>query len=118
MLKLSSEMLTELRMVRAREKFLPGLYQPPSENVLLQASAHVDALLDSLVVGLPDKPTKYYVLSEFSKTLEAYDSSDMEERERVCEYLESVMVILGIESSDGQLNTWLYGFDPNMKGAT
>ncbi len=30
-------------------------------------------------------------------------------------YIETIMDILGIESSDGLLNQWRYGFDPGAK---
>lgn len=37
---------------------------------------------------------------------------DTEDRERVCLYFEELMDIVGLESSNGQLNKFLYGFDP------
>jgi hypothetical protein len=110
-------MLARLKALRAQEKFRPeGLYQAPKEESRLQTASYENALLDRLILGLPDKPTKHYVLSEFSNTLEVYDLKDTEDRERICGYLEQIMEILEIESSDGLLNTWLYGMDPNMEG--
>jgi hypothetical protein len=44
--------------------------------------------------------------------LDAFEPGDTEDRERLCGYLEEIMEIFGIESSDGLLNRWLYGFDP------
>jgi hypothetical protein len=41
------------------------------------------------------------------------ESQDTEEREAVCAYCERIMDALEIESSEGILNNWLYGFDPN-----
>lgn len=35
-----------------------------------------------------------------------------EDRERVCQYFEELMVIVGLQSSGGQLNKFMYGFDP------
>lgn len=37
---------------------------------------------------------------------------DTEDRERVCTYFEELMDIVGLESSDGHLNMFMYGFDP------
>ncbi len=37
---------------------------------------------------------------------------DTEERERICCYFEELMVIAGVESSNGKLNMFLYGFEP------
>lgn len=49
-------------------------------------------------------------LSSFS---EVYLELDTEDRERVCAYFEELMDIVGLESSNGQLNKFMYGFDPN-----
>jgi hypothetical protein len=53
-------------------------------------------------------PTKQFVLSEFSKTL-AELPTDTEDRGCLLWYLEGIMDVLGIESSDGLINCWLYG---------
>lgn len=37
---------------------------------------------------------------------------DTEDRERVCGYFEELMDIVGLESSGGRLNDFMYGFDP------
>ena len=49
-------------------------------------------------------------LSSFS---DVYLELDTEDRERVCTYIEELMDIVGLESSNGQLNKFMYGFDPN-----
>ena len=41
-----------------------------------------------------------------------YNSLDTEDRERVCHYFEELMDIVGLESSGGHLNDFMYGFDP------
>lgn len=38
---------------------------------------------------------------------------DTTDREMVCSYYENLMDLVNLESSEGLLNTWLYGFDPN-----
>jgi Domain of unknown function (DUF4844) len=72
-------------------------------------------LLDRLLVGLPQNPTKSYVLGEFKLTLTEFELADSEEQDRACMYIENIMDILGIESSDGLLSQWRYGFDPSAK---
>ena len=44
-----------------------------------------------------------------------YINLDTEERERICHYFEELMDIVGLESSDGKLNKFMYGFDPSAK---
>ncbi|MES2655704.1 MAG: DUF4844 domain-containing protein [Bacteroidota bacterium] len=46
---------------------------------------------------------------------EIYIQLDTEDRERVCRYFEELMDIVGLESSDGHLNNFMYGFDPAQK---
>lgn len=42
-----------------------------------------------------------------------YIELDTEDRERICTYFEELMDIVGLESSNGQLNNFMYDFDPN-----
>ncbi len=44
-----------------------------------------------------------------------YLELDTEDRECICTYFEELMDCVGLESSDGLLNEWMYGFDPNEK---
>ena len=48
-----------------------------------------------------------------SRFADVYLELDTEDRERVCTYIEELMDIVGLESSNGQLNKFMYGFDPN-----
>ena len=47
-------------------------------------------------------------LRRFSKI---YLELDTEDRERICTYYEELMDIVGLESSGGHLNEFMYGFD-------
>ena len=44
-----------------------------------------------------------------------YLQLDTEDRERVRNYFEELMDIVGLESSGGYLNNFMYGFDPTTK---
>ena len=46
-----------------------------------------------------------------SRFADVYMELDTEDRERVCSYFEELMDIVGLKSSDGQLNKFMYGFD-------
>ena len=111
------EVLQRLSALRSQSKFgeedlYPGA---PTEEVRLNAERAVNTMLYRLAIGLPESPRKSYVLSEFLEMLKAFEHEDTEEREQACTYCERVMGILGIATSDGALNTWLYGFDPERK---
>ena len=102
-----------LQTMATEAKFLPlGLYsgaKPETLRVRLQQL--VDALLTELVALAPHDRTKERVLEQFRSMLASVGSVDSEEKEQMCMYLERMMDILGLESSDGRLNSWLYGFD-------
>ncbi|MBA4276086.1 DUF4844 domain-containing protein [Flavobacterium sp.] len=61
-------------------------------------------------------PTEKEYQNEIKIGLESftdiYLNLDTEDRERVCSYFEEIMDIVGLESSNGQLNNFVYGFDP------
>ena len=113
-LSITPQLLQQLAALRAEPKFQEeGLYPgAPTEEIRQRSESAVNAMLDRLRSGLSRSPQKAYVLSEFLEMLKAFESEDTEEREQACSYCERVMEILSIESSDGALNTWLYGFDP------
>ena len=108
------QLLFDLRLEQKfhEEGFYPGAYD---EEIRQRAEGAVNFMLDRLRLGLPRFPQKSYVISEFLEMLKAFEGDDTEEREQTCAYCERVMDILSIESSDGALNTWLYGFDPDQE---
>jgi hypothetical protein len=113
-LNLTSAVLDQLALLRSAPKFQEdGLYPgAATEEIRKSAELAINKMLDRLRSGLPGSPQKSYVLSEFLAMLKAFEGDDTEEREKACTYCERVMDLLGIESSDGVLNTWLYGFNP------
>ena len=81
-----------------------------------EAASTIDQMIDRIATGIKSQPNADFILSEFRAALLALDKlrvSDTEDREAACSYLELVMDAVGLESSDGLLNGWLYGFDPN-----
>lgn len=58
----------------------------------------------------------FHILTSIKDGLRFIDSVeerlDTEDKERVCEYYEEMMDIVELDSSEGILNSWLYGFDP------
>jgi Domain of unknown function (DUF4844) len=116
-LAVNSETTAKLQALRDESKFhkdmtlvYPGAIDEAKRGSL---QARLDDLLERLIAGLPSSPTKDYVLREFQLTLPLFEPEDSEDRDRFLTYLEQVMAIVGIESSDGLLNNWRYGFDPN-----
>jgi hypothetical protein len=109
--------LADLRKARKFDSDPTGTYPgAPSEEIRESVQATIDSLIDRLIAGVASNPSKSYVLGEFALSLNDSAGLDTEERERICDYMEEIMNIFEIESSDGLLNTWLYGFDPTRLG--
>ena len=117
-LDISPKVFSELAALRAEEKFHARGFYPGamSESDRRKGEKAVNKMVDRVVAGLKKSPRKSFVLSEFQTMLDRYDSPESEEREEICAYCERVMSIVGIDRSDGLLNRWLYGFDPDKAG--
>lgn len=98
----------------AKKKFVKEGFYPGATNEVdrIHYEAGVNDLASRLVELPPLEQTKSAVLSLFKPTMAEFDAADSEERDRFLGYLEELMDIFGIESSDGLLNKWRYGFDP------
>ena len=103
----------------AKKKFEPSIFHPVqrSEAERLRLQAVVDAL-GTRLLPLADQPQdKPRVFAEFRRSMAEIDPGESEDKEQTAGYMEELMDIFGIASSDGLLSTWVYGFDPaNMNG--
>ncbi len=108
------EVLQQLTALRSEPKFQGHEMYPgaPDEGVRFRAEQTVNTMLDRLQPALRASSLNSAVIAQFMEMLKHFEGDDTEEREQACGYCERVMVILQIESLDGTLNTWLYGFDP------
>lgn len=104
-LNVTDSTMTALRNLLDEAKFtdLPG--DIPGERARLEAS--LNALLERLIAGAREHPSKRWVLGEFEQELVDIMHEDTEAREPYGEYLEQIMTIFGITSSDGLLNAYL-----------
>ncbi len=106
-----------------KKKFIeepyPNFYPGIGDNKMLPICTEKinQAASDFLKIATSENPTdkKYHDiigvgLSRFS---DIYLLLDTEDRERVCSYFEELMDIVELEDSNGQLNRFMYGFDPN-----
>jgi hypothetical protein len=112
-LMVSTSQLSKLTEMRGEPKYVdePGtLYSGlRPDSARHEAETQLNGLIDRLCSGLAATPTKQFVLSEFARTLAEFEPTDTEDRECLLRYLERIMDILGIESSNGLLNRSCYG---------
>jgi hypothetical protein len=77
------------------------------------------AIEDFKKVSQSNNPTDSDYQNAIKKGLERFSEIyldiDTENRERICAYFEELMDIVGLESSDGLLNNFMYDFDPTPK---
>jgi hypothetical protein len=95
-----------LRELRSQKKFLdlPGTNTEQEQKRLSEV---LDRLLDRLLAEIKTNKSKAWVLDQFEAALIAVQYEDTEARERFGGYLEKIMDILEIQSSDGLLNKYL-----------
>ncbi len=112
---LPADTTIRLELLKAIPKFVPddSRYLPyagylPAEK-RTEAEAQLNNLIDRIAAEIETKPNKTFVLEEFRKTFDYFETSDTEDRERFCSYLENIMDAIGMESSDGAINEWMYG---------
>jgi len=86
--------------------YYTGIHDPLERE---QANANFAELINALEKGLPQHSSRNFVLQQFRFYLSKFPSADTEDRERAATHCEKIMDALGIQSSGGVLNRWLYG---------
>ncbi len=106
--------LQNLRSESKFAEFSPTLYPgAPTEVVRVRCERALNRYLEDLL-DLTSRPwSKQLVMNRTRTLLVEFQSEDSEERDRLLDYLEETLEAVGIESSDGLLNEWRYGFDPS-----
>ncbi len=107
-LKIDGQVLQRLSAFRSRAKMvdLPGV-DPTAERERL--SGILNQLADVLHRDIEVHPSKRWVMEQFQHSLVLVEAEDTEAREHFGSELETLMDILGIDSSDGLLTFYLGG---------
>ncbi|RKD99911.1 uncharacterized protein DUF4844 [Marinifilum flexuosum] len=121
-LKTKEGTIKKIEAFKEKQKFVedsflhyPGIGDESMRPIL---SSKINAIAnDFKKIASSDKPSKKKYqdaigvgLKRFS---DVYLSVDTEDRERICLYVEELMDIVGLKSSNGQLNDFMYGFQPD-----
>lgn len=104
--------LTELSKLRKQKKFEPnenymGVF--PAEHIPW-CNQTLNESIDRFSDMIERKPSRQELLSEVKTGLNQFNNlvSDTEDREMVCHYFDTICEIIGIQSTDGIINSWLY----------
>ncbi len=124
--KTPNEVMDKIEAFKQKEKFLedsiiyyPGIADPLMRPILSQkmnlAADDFKKLLEGGIAT--DKDYQDKIQEGLHRFSDIY--LDTEDRERVCRYFEELMDIVGLQSSGGHINEFMYGFDPkkNNKNA-
>ena len=117
MLSNGSEVKEALRELKSQKKFLANLalFYPGAPDELIRIEA--ENVINSALVKLIESPSDSFTENEFWLTLKVAAKQlakmDSEEIDRGLSYMEEIMDIYKIESSEGRLNEWRYGFEPS-----
>lgn len=97
----------------AKKKFVnePFYRVDLDEADRLRYEAWVNQLARSLRKLAPARQTKPVVLGMFKPVMKKFEATEVEDQDRFLGYLVELMDIFGIESSDGLLSKWRYGYD-------
>ncbi len=120
-LKTPENALTKLEEFKNKEKFLqddklfyPGIGDTRLKDILTEkinlVADDFKTLADKKIST--DKDYQNAIKKGLERFSDIYLQLDTEDRERVCSYIEEIMDIVGLKSSDGLLNNFMYGFDP------
>ncbi len=123
-IKTPENAMTKFDEFKSKEKFLqddklfyPGIGDPNLKPVLTEkinlATDDFKELADK--ENPTDKEYQNAIKIGLDRFTDIYLQLDTEDRERVCSYFEELMDIVGLESSGGHLNNFMYGFDPTKK---
>lgn len=123
-IKTPENAMTKFDEFKSKEKFLqddklfyPGIRNPNLKPVLTEkinlAADDFKKLADK--GNVTDKEYQNAIKIGLDRFAYLYLQLDTEDRERVCSYFEELMDIVGLESSGGHLNNFMYGFDPTKK---
>lgn len=110
------EVLAALNRLKEERKFEAEVFYPGAvdERVRARCEGVINEMIDALVLLLPTLPKKSDVLAVIALHLQSLSDEDTEEREQAASYSERIVEIIGMASSDGLLNRWVYGFDPSF----
>ncbi len=123
-IKTPENAMTKFEEFKNKEKFLqddelfyPGVGDPKLKPILTEkinlSANDFQELADKGIAT--DKEYQDAIKMGLYRFSDIYLDLDTENRERICSYYEELMDIVGVESSGGHLNNFMYGFDPTKK---
>jgi len=120
-MKIDNAMLIKLEEFKQKEKFqedmkilYPGIGNEKLKPLLTEKINLVANDFQNLIKSGDRSEADFQeiIKNGLNRFSDIYFELDTENRERVCSYFEELMDIVGLKSSNGQLNKFMYGFEP------
>jgi hypothetical protein len=94
------------------EVFYPSLADDQYKAELISLFGNI---IDEFISGVGQNYNDKDYINLISKSITRFDVYDLdtEDREYVCSSFEKIMDAIDLKSSNGVLNKWMYGFNPN-----
>jgi hypothetical protein len=111
--------IAQLRALAARDNFAAdGALYTGVHDPALRASLNskIDATIGKFIASVQHHATKKDYVALLASEISGFPRENLEtdDAEQVATNFELIMDCIGLESSDGILNNWMYGFDPNQ----
>lgn len=112
-----SNVKAALHELKIQKKFVKDLtllyFGAPDEATRIKAQKIINSALDKFIKTPPNGLTVKIFWSTLETAAKQLGQMDSDEMERGLSYMEEIMDIYKIDSSEGRLNEWRYGFNPN-----
>ena len=113
-----SDAVTRLESLAAADNFgadgalYTGVHDPV-QRAKLNSQFHTT--VKKFISSVERQSTEQEYLTLLASEIAQFDRDELEteDAEHLAGNFERIMDCIGLESSDGILNTWMYGFDPN-----
>ena len=111
------QIIKKLIRFKSHPKFEKGFHYPETDNEALQKNITLkyDRIIDNFISAIEKNANKKELQQVIKNGLSLFEEEkdllDTEDREQICLYFENIMDIIKLESSEGALNEWMYGFD-------
>ncbi len=100
------KLLKKKKFLESKEMLYPGAVD---EETRVQLERIINILIESIIQDIESNPSKSIVLYYFKVTLPVLDYFDSSDMDMALHYMEEVLDVLDIKSSNELFNVWRYG---------
>ncbi len=116
-MKVKADAKYQLQILAGRDNFAPnGALYTGVRNSVLKANlnSRFGFVIANFITAVERKLTKREYIAMLNSEIKNFKRAELEteDAEQLATNFEHIMDCIGLESSEGVLNDWMYGFDP------